>query len=47
VNKSAFEQGVEFAYRFGKVNANHLRAYAINALDRDLFIAGYLTVIAA
>lgn len=47
MNKSAFEQGVEFAYRFGKVNANHLRNYALKALDRDLFISGYLTVIGA
>jgi hypothetical protein len=45
LSKIAFEQGIEFAYRFGKVNGNHLQAYATKSLDRDCFISGYLKVL--
>lgn len=45
--KDAFEKGIEFAYRFGKVNGKHLQAYATKSLDRDCFISGYLKVLLA
>ena len=47
MDKIAFEQGVEFAYRFGKVHPLHLRAYATKSLDRDCFNSGHLKVIRA
>jgi hypothetical protein len=45
MDKNAFERGIEFAYRFGKVHPLHLRAYATKSSDVDCFVSGYLKVI--
>jgi len=46
----SFEAGIQFALRFamnGKVHPNHIRQYALKYPDRDMFVAGYLTVLKA
>lgn len=46
---NAFEKGVEFAYRNQgkKLHPLHIRKYALESLDMDSFLEGYLKVLKA